>query len=270
MNLFFRKFGGGPPFIILHGLYGSSDNWVSIGRELSAWFEVYLLDLRNHGRSPHSPEHSYKQMAGDLKEFMDDHQIQKAIILGHSMGGKAAMKFACLFPERITHLIVLDIAPKSYLFSSDLQSDTLNHKKILQAMLNFDFSGIQNRDELDERLAKVIRSRQVRQFLLKNVKRKKDHTFDWIINVQSLFDNLDNILDGFSTELAAIGEPVTGFPVLFIKGAKSEYITKDDEALIKKLFPYADIHSVPGVGHWLHAEEPVLLLKSVLKLFDLA
>lgn len=269
MKLYFRKFGGGPPFIILHGLYGSSDNWVSIGRELSAWFEVYLLDLRNHGRSPHSPEHSYKNMAGDLKVFMDEHQIQKAIILGHSMGGKVAMNFSFLFPEKITHLIVLDIAPKSYLFSSELQSDTLNHKKILQAMMNFDFSGIQNREELDEHLSKVIRNRQVRQFLLKNVKRNKDHTFGWIINVKSLYLNLNNILDGFSEELATIGEPVTGFPVLFIKGAKSEYITRDDETLIKKIFPYSDIQSIPGAGHWLHAEEPALLLKSVLKLFDL-
>ena len=261
MKLFYRKFGKGPPLIILHGLYGSSDNWITIGRALSEHFEVWLPDQRNHGRSPHSMEHNYEAMQADLLEFMDEQSIEKAILIGHSMSGKTVMRFAANYPERISHLIVIDIAPKSYLFSLDIDSDTLNHKNIMGAMLSVDFQGIKFRTELDSLLAKKIRSPRIRQFLLKNVTRKNDKTFGWGLNIQALYDNIELILNGFSLSQTNLGEEITGFPVLFVKGANSDYITEDDKEIIERIFPYSEFRIIPNAGHWLHAEQPAELLK---------
>jgi esterase len=269
MKLFYRKFGEGQAFIILHGLFGASDNWVTIGRELSAQFEIWLPDLRNHGRSPHSTEHDYNSMANDLLEFIVDHNIQKPIILGHSMGGKLAMNFAVQHPDRICQLIVIDIAPKSYL-SFQNQSNTLNQRSILEIMMNFDFSGIKQRDQLDVNLSKSIKNDQIRQFLLKNVKRDAENSFNWIINVSTLYKNFNNILEGFVLSSGSLDELISGFPVLFIKGANSEYITNDDEEIIKRIFPYSEIISIPGAGHWVHVDQPDLLIKSIKQFLNLA
>lgn len=269
MKLFYRKFGQGVPFVIIHGLYGSSDNWVTIGRALSAHFEVWLLDLRNHGRSPHSDNHNYDVMTADLLEFLNDHQLEKPVILGHSMGGKTAMNFAFYYPSRLSALIIIDIAPKSYLFSIELESDTLNHKKIMEGMLSFDFKGISHREQLDKLFTSSFKSAQIRQFLLKNVKRNDDGTFGWIINLNALFNNLNAILDGIAANPNTIGEPIRGFPVLFVKGGESQYITPDDNDQIKRIFPYADMVTILGSGHWLHAEQPELLIKSIYQFLDM-
>lgn len=266
MKLFFRKFGEGAPIIILHGLYGSSDNWVTIGRALSEHFEVWLVDQRNHGKSPHSLEHSYQDMQEDLREFMDDQQIGKAILIGHSMGGKTVMQFAIENPDRVSHLIVLDIAPKSYLFSLDIESDTLNHKKIMESMLSVDFKGIEQRHELDDLLSKKIRSQRIRQFILKNVKRGDDKSFGWRLNIEALYSNLNEILDGVAITGQGLGEEITGFSVLFVKGGNSDYISIEDKERIQDLFPYAEFETINNAGHWLHAEQPEELLK-VLKGF---
>ncbi len=268
MKLFYRKFGQGVPIIILHGLYGSSDNWVTIGRSLSEYFEVWLVDQRNHGKSPHSPEHDYQAMQADLKQLMDDNEIEKAILIGHSMGGKTVMQFAFENPERVNQLIVLDIAPKSYLFSLDIESDTLNHKNIMQSMLEVNFSGVKQRNDLDELLAKKIRSSRIRQFILKNVKRKDDKSFGWRLNIEALYTNLEQILNGFSLSKQSIGEEITGFPILFIRGGNSEYITEDDTELIQAIFPYAEFKTIENAGHWLHAEQPEELLKTLKSFID--
>ncbi len=262
MKLFYRKFGEGTPLIILHGLYGSSDNWVTIGRALSEKYEVWLVDQRNHGKSPHSEEHTYQAMQNDLLEFMDEHNIEQAILIGHSMGGKTAMKFAMEQADRLISLIIVDIAPKSYAFSINIKSDTLNHKNIMESMLSLDFSGIENRNQLENLMAKKIRIGRIRQFILKNVKRKDDKTFGWVLNIDALYSNLDNILDGFSSD-ANIGYEITGFPVLFIKGEQSDYINADDKDKIFSIFPYAELTSIENAGHWLHAEEPEQLLKVI-------
>jgi len=263
MKLFYRKFGEGVPIVILHGLYGSSDNWVTIGRALSEEYEVWLVDLRNHGKSPHSPEHNYDVMQSDLKEFIDGNQINKTILIGHSMGGKVVMQFAVNNPERISHLIVLDISPKSYLFSLNIESDTLNHKNIMESMLEVNFGGIKHRNELDDLLSKKIRSNRIRQFILKNVKRKEDKSFGWRLNIQALYNNLEKILDGFSVSGQSFGDEITGFSILFVKGGNSEYITEDDKGRIQDIFPYAEFKTIQNAGHWLHAEQPDDLLKTI-------
>ncbi len=260
MKLFYRKFGNGVPLIILHGLYGSSDNWVTIGRALSDKYEVWLLDQRNHGKSPHSDEHTYQLMQEDLLEFMNDNNIEKAILIGHSMGGKTAMRFAMEQPERLISLIIIDIAPKSYAFSLNSKVETLNHKIIMESMMSLDFSGIKDRHQLEDLMIKKIRSTKIRQFILKNVKRQKDNQFGWVLNLNSLYKNLEHILNGFS-ESTNIGDEITGLPVLFVRGGESKYINQDDCDKIFSIFPYAEIATIENAGHWLHAEQPDELLK---------
>ncbi|HSH52506.1 MAG TPA: alpha/beta fold hydrolase [Bacteroidales bacterium] len=261
MELFFRKFGDGPPLIILHGLYGSSDNWVSTGRKLSANYQVYLLDQRNHGKSPHSPQHNYHLLKDDLLEFMDKQSINKAIILGHSMGGKTAMFFAVDYPERINNLIIVDISPKSYKNTKSTQ--LLSHSTIINAMYNIDFNHIKSRKDIDKILSPSIPSKRVRQFLLKNVSRTKDNQLKWSLNLEGISNELENIMDGLIIENFKDGNGITGFPVLFIKGEKSDYIESADNEAIKTVFPFAEIEIIPNAGHWLHAEQPKLFLKTI-------
>ena len=190
MNLFFRKYGSGPPIIIVHGLYGASDNWVQIAKILGSHFEIFLIDQRNHGRSPHNPVHTYPAMRDDLLEFMDQQGIPAAILLGHSMGGKTIMFFAADHPDRTAGLIVIDIAPKTYQGSKG----PLSHQSIMKTMSGIDFEGIKTRAEVDKKLTRDLPSKRVRQFLMKNLHRNKDQTFSWSLNLESLRNNLDHIL----------------------------------------------------------------------------
>ncbi len=257
MDLFFRKYGEGPPLIIIHGLYGSSDNWVGIGRKLAKNFEVFLIDQRNHGKSPHSSDYTYQLLREDLREFMDKQSIQKAIIIGHSMGGKTAMFFAADYPERVSHLIIADISPRSYKSTNSIQ--LLAHSKIIRAMYNLDFYGISKRQEIDDILAKSIPENRIRQFLLKNIKRSKNNEYSWSLNIKAIRNELTNIMDGLDKNQPEI----TGFPVLFIKGGNSDYILDEDKKAIQQIFPYSDIETIPNAGHWLHAEQPELFLQKV-------
>lgn len=267
MKLFYRKYGAGPTLIIMHGLYGASDNWAGIAKKLSNHFEVYTLDQRNHGRSPHNPEHSYNLMKNDLLEFMDDHQIQSSILLGHSMGGKTVMHFAASFPERVNGLIVVDIAPKSYLTNSKSGQRSIDHKSIIEALKNIDLKRVKTRADADMQLKRNINSERVRQFLLKNLHRKKDLSFSWSLNLDALEQNLTDILEGIDQKRFEKGNPVTGFPVLFIRGANSPYIQDEDIALIKNIFVVADLVTVKDAGHWLHVEQPGQLIKIINEYF---
>ena len=261
MELFYRKFGSGKPFIILHGLYGSSDNWVSIAKALPPDFEIWLIDLRNHGQSSHSNEHNYKAISIDLFEFSIQHQLKKFILLGHSMGGKAAMHFADSYPELLSHMIVIDIAPKSYLFSLALQSDTLNHKKIMEGMMALDFAGLKKREEIEIALSAQIKDEKIRHFLMKNIKLNQDMTFGWILNIESLYKNIDQILSGFKPTKKPSSE---NYSVLFVKGSESDYINDEDIQEIKSIYPNAVIKKIPNAAHWLHIEQPKLLVHSLI------
>jgi len=263
MQLNYRKLGEGPALIIVHGLYGSLDNWLSIAKELALHFEVFLIDQRNHGNSPHTESHTYTDLKNDLLEFMDEQKIEKAVLLGHSMGGKSVMFFAVDHPERVSSLIVVDIAPKNYSSISDYSPQTINHQHIVSVILNLDLSLFKSRTEINIELAKHIKSEKVRQFLLKNLKRKNDKSFGWKLNIETINNYLPQIMDGMDDNLFKNGKGITGFPVLFIRGEESNYITDDDHKLIRTIFPYAEITSIPKAGHWVHAEQADLLIKTV-------
>jgi esterase len=259
MEMYYRKIGTGNPLIIIHGLYGSSDNWFTIGKVLSRDFEVYLIDLRNHGNSPHTERHTYALMKLDLLEFFDRYDIEKAILVGHSMGGKVAMSFAAEFPERVTSLVIIDIGAKSYHSLTGFSSQANDHMNILMGMQNVDFNSAKTRDDVDKQLAGFIKSSRVRNFLMKNIRRNRDHTFSWKINVPVLIKELPAILEGLDTGITDI----TGFPVLFIRGANSDYLPDEDFPGIRKIFPSAEFITIPDAGHWLHAEQPELLIKAL-------
>ena len=270
MELFYRKYGeAGPPLVIVHGLYGSGDNWVSIARDLSSHFEVYVVDQRNHGQSPHDDLMDYPSMRDDLCEFLDAQDIEKAVLIGHSMGGKTIMQFALGCPERVQSLISVDIAPKPY---HDLAVDShaaANHAKMIDAMLELDLSRVESREEVDLALRPKIGSARVRSFLLKNIRRDKDGNFGWRMNLSALRENLDKIMDGLPEVERVISEGgITGFTALFISGERSDYIRAEDHQLIRSVFPVADIVTIPGAGHWVHSEQPVLLVKNIRYFLD--
>jgi esterase len=262
MKLAFHVSGSGGALVILHGLYGSLDNWRTLGRALSAHFKVYLVDQRNHGRSPHDPVHTYGMMCDDLLEFLVDHGINETLLLGYSMGGKTAMLFALRHPEKVGRLVVVDISPGDY-SKEDIMPHVLSHQKIVSALQSIDPLLIRSRKEADIMLQSAIPQLQIRQFLLKNLKTEGEGNYRWTLNLDALSDHMDHlsasILSGDTEHL--IPSPVTA---LFVKGEKSPYIREEDIGLIKKTFPQSRIVTIPKAGHWVHAEQPDLLLRTVL------
>lgn len=249
MQLNFQSYGTGFPLIILHGLFGSLDNWQTISTRLGEHFWVFAVDLRNHGRSPHSDEFNYEVMAEDLGEFMQVHGLARAHLLGHSMGGKTAMEFALRHPEMVEKLIVADMAPKAY---------PPSHIPIFEALLSMDLSGFRDRREIVDALAPSIPELAVRQFLLKNLTRDESGAFRWKLNLPTIYRNYDRLNQGIEN-----GRNFDG-SVMFIKGVRSEYIGEEDRELIKRLFPQAEIIAIPEAGHWVHADAPGAFLNAVL------
>ena len=264
MKLNFKKLGTGSPLVILHGLYGMSDNWLSIGKQLSEYFQVYLVDQRNHGNSPHAASQTYNDMAEDLLEFLNDNSIERATLLGHSMGGKTVMHFALKYPERVTRLIVADIAPKSYSSAHSEAPQAQLHLNIINGMLSVDFSKVKTRNDIANQLKDYVPDKRVIQFLLKNLKKDANNRFSWKLNVEALRDNLPHILKGIET-----GSSKADFPVLFLKGENSKYITENDYEQIRSIFPFAEIVTIFDAGHWLHAEQPEAFLNAIKEfIFD--
>ncbi len=262
MKLFFRKYGIGPPLFILHGLYGSSDNWVTIARSLANDFTVYLPDQRNHGQSPHSNKHDYDLMSQDFFELTSELKINKFFLVGHSMGGKVAVSFAMKWPEKINSLTIIDISPFR---SADPESKFYKeHKHILESVLSADLSKIGSRVEAEAFFANKIESEKTRGFILKNLQRTGRQTFTWKMNVKSLYENLGQIVDGLPRPTKET-ESVTGFPVTFIKGEDSDYLPSGELSAIQKLFPAAEIIVVKNAGHWVHAERPDAIIDILLK-----
>lgn len=265
MNLFYRKLGEGPVLIILHGMYGMSYNWLSIGKTLSDHFEVYLPDQRNHGRSPHDPCHRYNLLREDLSDFMNQHLIERAVLVGHSMGGKTAMAFAIKYPERVNALVVIDISPRSYLNLSSFSKPVTDHMNIITGMMNVDFSKVHTREEIEAQLVQVIHSHKIRHFLLKNAEHDGQNGFRWRINLEALRNELPHILEGITDDARQGATGITGFPVHFIRGGRSEYVTDEDMPLIKNIFPLAETTVIDGAGHWIHAEQPEILVRTILQ-----
>ena len=270
MELFFRKYGeAGPPLVIVHGLYGSSDNWVSIARDLSDRFEVFVVDQRNHGQSPHSPKHDYPSMREDLREFMDLQGIRKAVLIGHSMGGKTIMSFAEAWPDRVQALVSVDIAPRSYRNLALVSRSAANHASMIDAMKKIDLSKIDSREDADRALALYVGSERIRSFLLKNLRREQGGAFQWRINLEAISNNLEAIFEGMDREAIAARGGISGFPALFISGGNSDYIRTADHQIIRDIFPSAEVVSIQGTGHWVHAEQPTLLVKTIRYFLDI-
>ena len=264
MELFYRKEGSGAPLVIVHGLYGSSDNWMNIGKRLAEKYTVYMIDQRNHGRSPFADDNTYDSMKADLVAFFEKQNIERATLLGHSMGGKVAMWFAADYPERVDKLVIADIAPKDYLQMKE-DGQFYLHQNILLAMQEINFSEIKIRNDVDDRLAEKIDDKRIRQFLLKNVvKDKKTKQYKWRVNVEVLYDYLEEIVNGVNKSWFDDRIPITSYPVIFIRGLKSKYILPEDEPLIKEIYPEATIVDIPEAGHWLHAEQPKKFMKAVM------
>lgn len=248
MELNFKKVGEGEPLIILHGLFGSLDNWMTLSKQFGEQFEVFIVDARNHGFSPHADEFNYEVMADDLYEFIIQHNLKKPTILGHSMGGKTAMQFAMNYPNMLSKLIVADIAPKPY---------PIHHGEIIKGMFALDFEKITSRREADEELAKHIPEISTRQFILKNLFWKEKGKLAWKFNLPVISNNIEMV--GF--ELSNISDFAK--PTLFIRGSKSNYVLESDYQLITSIFSEAKIESVES-GHWVHAENPKRFFELVM------
>jgi esterase len=246
MELNHKIYGQGEPIIILHGLFGTLDNWQTIARQLSSHFMIYAIDLRNHGKSPHVEGMDYGLMASDVKEFMENNWLHRARIIGHSMGGKVAMQLAVSNPDMIEKLVVVDIAPKSYIGGHELILETLN---------SLDLEKLEDRKQAEEFISERIPDdKGTVQFLLKNLSRNPDNSYSWKMNLSEIVKSYDNILDN-------IEEGKYNGPTLFVRGGRSKYILEADEELIRSYFPAAEIQTIPNVGHWVHAEAPRELLE---------
>jgi len=263
MQLAFKKIGNGSPLIILHGLYGSGDNWYSVGKELSKQFEVYLIDQRNHGKSPHDDENSYQSMQQDLFDFYKLNNIEKAVLMGHSMGGKTAMLFALLHPELIEKLIIVDVAPKAYKSLQQYQSLAIEHLNILKAFKIVDLSAFQSRQQIEKEFSRFVSDPVTCKFLLKNLNRADDNSFQWNLNFEALSKFLPQLLDNTEIEKIKFDRSIIHFQSLFVRGENSNYILDEDKIQIRKLFPNAEFVTIFNAGHMLHIEQPQPFIESV-------
>lgn len=241
VELNYTSQGQGSDMVILHGLYGSGTNWSRHARWLAQRYRVLLPDLRNHGRSPHAPDMSYPALAHDVLALLDREGIDRALVLGHSMGGKTAMTLALQHPERVRALVVADIAPVDY--------GRHGHSEIIAALQGLALDELSSRQQADAALAAAIPNAMVRQFLLTNLQRQQDR-FQWRIPLATLAAQLPQL--GSFPELSA---PYLG-PTLFLYGARSDYVRAEHHERIMQLFPQAQIERIDNAGHWLHVEQP--------------
>jgi pimeloyl-ACP methyl ester carboxylesterase len=248
-NLFHKEYGDGHPLIILHGLLGASGNWHTLSRNVfSDHFRVLAVDQRNHGRSFHADRHDYSVMAEDLWHFLGELRIDSTYLMGHSMGGKTAMYAALAFPKRIDKLIVVDMAPKPY---------PPHHASIIEALHNLDPSTYDDRSAIDRALAESVPSDRMRQFLLKNLDYDGEQ-YTWKMNLDAIAAHYDKINQGVDTDRTY------DKPTLFIRGETSDYIADDDEPAIRANFPQAEIVTINGAGHWVHADAPEAFAETVM------
>jgi pimeloyl-ACP methyl ester carboxylesterase len=249
MELYFRKVGEqGQAMIILHGIFGSSDNWLGIAKVFASTHQVYLVDQRNHGQSPWSEDFDYQVMSEDLNEFIETHQLTNPIIIGHSMGGKVVMQFALNHPSVSDKIVVVDIAPKFY---------PVHHTAILSGLNSIDLKTLESRAAANEHLKRFEEQEGVRQFLLKNLYRNAEQEFAWRINLPVITKNIDVV----GHELWVKNPCET--PVHFIKGADSHYIQPEDERFIAEIFPNFDVTVIANAGHWVQADQPEAFIQAI-------
>lgn len=251
MKLSHRAFGGqGPPLVILHGLLGSSRNWMAAGRELKTAFRVLAPDLRNHGESPHAAEHDFEVMAADVLQWLDERGLEKVFLMGHSMGGKTAMRIACQRPERVRALVAVDIAPRE---------KEPSYRREIEALLNLPLDAIRSRADADRILSEAVGDLAMRQFLLTGLVRSAEGRWSWQPNLRVLVENLH------LTGKAPIG-PEDRFegPALFVLGETSDFVRKEDQAEIRRHFPAVRIETIAGAGHNPHVEAKEEFVRAVI------
>ncbi len=253
VDLNFKKQGNGPSLVILHGLFGSLDNWQTMAKNLAPHFTIICPDLRNHGKSPKTSRIDYALMAKDILRMMDKLEVNTFHIAGHSMGGKVALQLLNTDSYRINKALIMDIAPKSY---------GRGHDEIFDAMFALPIHQIKTRQEADEFMKPKIPDWAVRQFILKNLDRDKDGNFFWKINLPVLYNDYSNITQGI------IPSGLVHNEILFLKGSKSHYIDQNDIHYIRQNYEHSRIMEIQDAGHWIHADKPNELLKIMLNFFQ--
>ena len=249
MKLNFIEVGFGKPMVILHGLFGSLDNWMTIARRFAKNHQVFLVDQRNHGKSGHADEHTYAAMSEDLLQFFEDRDLSNVVLVGHSMGGKTAIQFAIDHAEKLERVVVVDIGPQGY---------EVHHDHIIRCMQSLDLDKITSRKEAEEELANMIELNTTRQFLLKNLYRTNSEDgsakYAWRFNLEAI-----------ANEIEEVGLPMQGncdLPMLFVRGEQSNYLKVEQLDDIRKQFPNSDLVSL-NAGHWVHAEDPDGLYEAI-------
>jgi pimeloyl-ACP methyl ester carboxylesterase len=252
MDLNYKVYGEGEPVVILHGLFGMLDNWQTFAKALAEDYMVYVVDQRDHGRSPRSDDFNYQLLAEDLSHFCEQHWLHEARFIGHSMGGKTLLQFAKEYQDIIQQMVIVDMGIKAY---------TGGHETILQALSTLDVEVLDSRGAAEDHLSQTIGERGVRQFLLKNLTRRKEGGYAWKMNLPLLVDAYPNIL-------AAIDYDHTiDTDTLFVRGSKSNYVADEDIASILETYTHARVETVDDAGHWIHAERPTELLAMVRSFF---
>jgi pimeloyl-ACP methyl ester carboxylesterase len=247
MKLYFKKIGEGSPLLIVHGLFGSADNWGTLAKKLAINHTVYLIDLRNHGRSPHSELMTYDLMADDLFNLINDEEIHNPVLLGHSMGGKAALEFSKKYPNVLRKLIIADIGIKSY---------PMHHDVILKGLKNVNLNLINTRNTAQQALSEFVKEVGIQQFLLKNLYWIEKGKLAWRMNLSVIAENIHEILKEIKVDK-------TNIQTLFLRGELSDYILEEDYSELFNKFPNSEIKTIVNAGHWLHAENPKDFFKEV-------
>lgn len=248
MKLHYRELGEGKPMVILHGLFGYSDNWQTHAKKLAEYYRVILVDLRNHGHSDWADDTSYELMAEDVYELCRELQLNNFILLGHSMGGKVAMHFAQEHEDLLDKLVVVDIGMKEY---------PMHHEHILAGIHSVDLANNTARSQAEAQMSAHIESEGVKQFLLKNLYWKEKGKLAWRMNVEALERDMPNIL-------AEVPKVQVSIPTLFIRGALSNYILDEDIADLEDVFIDGEVVTIENAGHWVHAEAPAEFLDVLL------
>lgn len=255
MQLHFKKSGSGEPIIILHGLFGMLDNWQTVSKELEKYLTVYGIDQRNHGKSTHSIQHSYQLMSEDLLEFMQEELIESAIILGHSMGAKTAIRFAFDHGNHVRKLILVDMGIKAY---------PPSHEYLFNVLLSVPLPQINNRSEVEEILNKKIRDQATKLFMMKNLTRNSEGKYSWKFNLETLYHE-------YHPEI--LSPIISSHPfqkeTLFIRGEKSDYIIDEDWPHLQEYFPNSSLKTIKGASHWVHADAPEIFIKTVKEFLHL-
>ncbi len=251
MKLFFRAEGEGRPLLVLHGMFGSADNWQTHAKTLSQYFKVYLIDQRNHGHSPHSDDFSYDLMAEDLYELVAEEGLRDLLIIGHSMGGKTALRFAQQYGFLIDRMIIADMGIKAY---------PPHHDAVFAGLFAVDVENCESRKDAELRLSKHLSDESTKQFLLKNLYWKEQGKLAWRFNLDAIFRQRTEMMK-------ALPDERIDNEVLLLRGGKSKYVLDDDMQAIEAMIPRVEFDTIENAGHWLHAEAPVVFIERCMRYF---